>query len=67
MIRGQRAFKNALCLDLLPEGRGGEGWLGLGYRQKRCQRRSGHKPPHRSYAREWNDGDADSRPVSQKT
>ena len=61
MIRGQREFKNALCLTLIPEGVGGEGWIGLSYRHKRCQRHRGHKPPHRTRSREWSDGDKDSR------
>jgi hypothetical protein len=53
-------FKNRLCLELIPE-------LdftyesGLAYRLRRCQRHSGHPPPHRTRLYEWNDGDRESR------
>lgn len=51
-------FKNALCLAPDPEAGGGyksDYWY-------RCHRHNDHKPPHRSRAFEWNDGDRESKP-----
>lgn len=50
------AFKNALCLAGLPEG---APWLGPRFRS--CQRKADHKGPHRSWSREWGEGDKESR------
>lgn len=46
-------FKNALCLEIIPEGNMGDRWIGLSLRHKRCQRRLDHEGPHRSYSRVW--------------
>ena len=56
-----RPFKNKLCLRLIPEAAYSEGWLGLSYRHKRCQRRNGHDGLHRTRSREWPDGATVSR------
>lgn len=55
-------FKNALCLNAPPGATGG--WL-AGY-WHRCHRRADHKPPHRSRALEWQDGDREPKPRSDK-
>lgn len=52
-----RAFKNALCLASIPE----YDYSGQSYRHCLCQRRGTHKGPHRSWSREWNEGDVESR------
>lgn len=49
-------FKNALCLTEIPEGR----YSGLSARYRLCQRKSDHSGPHRSWSREWRDGDKES-------
>ena len=54
------AFKNALCLAGVPEGKYGAP-LGIGPRYSRCQRKSGHVGPHKSWSRTWKDGDEDSQ------
>lgn len=49
-------FKNALCLKQIPEADYGHR-VGMGARHSRCQRKSGHDGPHRSWSREWENGD----------
>lgn len=49
-------FKNALCLARLPDG---GPWLPA--RLGACQRRARHSGAHRTYRREWHEGDRESR------
>jgi len=57
------AFKNALCLAMIPEASNpfnyGLRWVPM--RNRFCQRLRGHKGPHRSWSREWNEGEKESR------
>ncbi len=50
-------FKNALCLEAIPEH-----WPGTGQssRHSRCQRLDNHEGSHRSWSREGRDGDTES-------
>ena len=52
------AFKNALCLAMIPEASNpfNDGLHWVPVRDKFCQRKRGHKGPHRSWSREWNEG-----------
>ena len=52
-----KEFKDALCMKPIP----GADYSGLSVRHRYCQRRDKHKGPHRSWSREWNDGDDTSR------
>jgi hypothetical protein len=54
-------FKNALCLEGIPECVSWGRALGLSTRHRHCQRKDKHKGPHRSWSREWNDGDEESK------
>jgi hypothetical protein len=55
------AFKNALCLAEVPECREWGRLCGWSCRYRRCQRKRGHRGPHRSWSREWDDGEKESR------
>lgn len=48
-INNMCAFKNALCLEQIPEA----SYSGLSIRHRLCQRRDGHEGAHRSYSRTW--------------
>lgn len=52
------AFKNALCGTPIPE----YAYAGRSQRHCLCQRKADHKMPHRSWSREWNDKDIESKP-----
>ncbi len=52
-------FKNALCLAQIPEGKYGAR-VHLSPRNARCQRKRGHKGPHRSWSRTWETSDEES-------
>jgi len=56
----KQPFRNALCLRTIPEDEP-TAWTGLAHRHRVCQRKSGHPGPHRSWSREWNEGDRESR------
>ncbi len=56
-------FKNALCLLAIPEDWSG---CGLSIRHCCCQRLNGHAGPHRSWSREWEGGDQESRVRSKE-
>jgi hypothetical protein len=43
------SFKNALCLEQIPEG----SYSGLSVRHRYCQRKAYHEGAHRSYSRVW--------------
>ncbi len=58
--RTRTPFRNALCLRVVPEDETTK-WTGLDQRHGWCQRWRGHPGPHRSWAREWNEGDGKSR------
>lgn len=70
MARHRAPFKNALCLEGLPE-------LSnpfeapylhhLSIRVSRCQRRAHHAGEHRSWLRTWKEGDKDSRRRADST
>lgn len=61
MRRTKAPFRNALCLRPIPEGLSSSGWIGLSHRHRVCQRKAGHPGPHRSWSRQWNEGDEKSR------
>lgn len=54
-----RPFMEAHCLVKAPDVR----YVALAFspRKHLCRRWERHKPPHRSWTREWNDGDARSQ------
>ena len=54
-------FKGALCLRTIPEAELSSGWIGLSHRYRVCQRLHGHPGQHRSWGREWDEGDRESR------
>jgi hypothetical protein len=54
-------FKSALCIRSIPECIFGLAGLLLSVRHRHCQRRNNHKGPHRSWSREWDDGDKESK------
>jgi hypothetical protein len=61
MARRKGPFKNALCLEEIPEAVPSRDWIGLSYRHRRCQRKARHAGPHRSWSREWEEGAGESR------
>jgi len=64
MSEMKMTFKNALCLASLPE-MSNPFAAGLArcfrVRYKYCQRRADHGGPHRSWSREWTEGEKNSR------
>jgi hypothetical protein len=50
------SFNNRLCQLYIPE----HNYSGLRIRDRMCQRNGGHTGPHRTWSREWTDGDLES-------